>query len=433
MPRQARNILTAMKVRNLIRAGIPVAVSDGGGLTLTISPTGYASWVLRYRIGGRRKEVTIGPEADYPLAEARDTSESLRRHVAAGEDVGATKRRQSARGAAAVHPETFGELADVWFKRTQAERLKHPEVVWRVFRKWINPRLGGMALTDILGFHIVECLEAIKGGGAPTVMNDARRYIKSVFAYGVSLGYLAADVSAAIAHKQAGVTERSRDRALSLAEVHRLLQCMEAERNWFGRDNELSVRLLLLLGVRKSELLAARWSEFDLDAGVWELAKVRSKTGRGTMIPLPTLAVEYLRELKVRASDSEWVLPARRRGKRKLGHVGPNTLNAALANLPHGLEDLIVHDLRRTMRTQLSALGVRSEIAERCLNHKLRGVLGVYDQHEFLAERREALSSWASVLEALDRKGLEAAPELYGGGDAVPLRSRGGLSQVFSM
>ncbi len=423
MPRQTRNILTATKVRNLIRAGKPVAVSDGGGLTLTISQTGHASWVLRYRIGGKRKEVTIGPEADYPLAEARETAETLRRRVAASEDVGATKQHQRASDAAGEHPETFAELAKVWFKRTQAERLMHPDVVWRVFRNWINPRLGGMALTDIRGFHIVECLEAIKDGGAPTVMNDARRYIRSVFAYGVSLGYLAADVSAAITHRQAGVTERSRDRALSLDEIDRLLTCMKAERDWFGRDNELSVRLLLLLGVRKSELLTARWSEFDLTVGLWELPKSRSKTSRGIVIPLPTLAVEYLRELKIRASGSEWVLPARRRGKRGLGHVGPDTVNAALSNLPHGLEDLIVHDLRRTMRTQLSALGVRPEIAERCLNHKLRGVLGVYDQHEFLLERREALSRWASVLDALDREGLEATAELYSIGDVVPLRS----------
>ena len=75
------------------------------------------------------------------------------------------------------------------------------------------------------------------------------------------------------------------------------------------------------------------------------------------------------------------------------------------------------------MRTQLSALGVRPEIAERCLNHKLRGVLGVYDQHDFLAERREAMNRWASVLDTLYRKGVDAAKALYGGAEVVPLRS----------
>ena len=160
-----------------------------------------------------------------------------------------------------------------------------------------------------------------------------------------------------------------------------------------------------------------------MDAGLWELPKANSKTGRGIVIPLSALAVEYLRELETRASGSEWVFPARRRGKRRLGHVGLDTLNAALSNLPHEIDDLTVHDLRRTMRTQLSALGVRPEIAERCLNHKLRGVLGVYDQHEFLSERREALSKWAAVIAELDRKGLEAAQELYSSGEVVPLRS----------
>ena len=422
MPRQERNRLTATKVRNIVRAGDPLAVSDGGGLTLTISRSGYAAWVLRYRIGGRRKEIAIGPLADYPLAEARDLAETLRRRVSEGEDVAATKRQQKARSTAGTQPQTFAELADVWYRRTQSERLKNPEVVWRVFRNWINPRLGDMALSDIRGFHIVECLEAIRSGGAPTVMNDARRHIRSVFSYGVSLGYIAVDVSVAITSRQVGVKEQPRDRTLSHDEIHSLFECMKAEREWFGRDNELSVRLLLLLGVRKSELLAARWSEFDLTNGLWELPKSRSKTNRAMVTPLSTLAVEWLRELEVRASGSEWVLPARRRGKRRLGHVGPDTLNAALAHLSHGLENLTVHDLRRTMRTQLSALGVRLEIAERCLNHKLRGVLGVYDQHEFLPERREALNSWAGVLAALDSGGVEAAKELYTGGQVLPIR-----------
>ena len=280
-----------------------------------------------------------------------------------------------------------------------------------------------MALSDIRGFHIVECLHEIKDGGAPTVMNDARRHIRLVFAYAMSLGYVSKDVSAPITHRHTGVPERSRDRVLSLVEIRRLFKCMEAEREWFGRANELSLKLLLLLGVRKGELLAARWSEFDLTARRWTIVKDRAKTKRGVIIPLPTLAVAQLRELKVRASGSEWVIPARRRGKRHLGHVEPDTLNAALVNLPHGLEHLTIHDLRRTMRTQLSALGVRPEIAERCLNHKFPGVLGVYDQHDFFSERQVALSLWASVLETLDRKGLDEAKALYGSAEIVPLRS----------
>ncbi len=84
MPRQTRNVLTATKVRNLARAGKSIAISDGGGLTLTISRLGYASWLLRYRCRGKRKEITIGSVADYSLAKARETAEALRRRVNSG-------------------------------------------------------------------------------------------------------------------------------------------------------------------------------------------------------------------------------------------------------------------------------------------------------------------------------------------------------------
>ena len=75
-----------------------------------------------------------------------------------------------------------------------------------------------------------------------------------------------------------------------------------------------------------------------------------------------------------------------------------DTINAALAQLDHGLEHFTVHDLRRTMRTQLAALGVRSEIAERCLNHRLRGVEGVYNTYDYFEERRTALGAWSDLL-----------------------------------
>lgn len=65
------------------------------------------------------------------------------------------------------------------------------------------------------------------------------------------------------------------------------------------------------------------------------------------------------------------------------------------------------------MRTHQSALGARPEVAERCLNHTLRGVLGVYDQHDFLRERRLAVEKWAEVIRTLDSYGLEAARQPY--------------------
>jgi integrase len=176
----------------------------------------------------------------------------------------------------------------------------------------------------------------------------------------------------------------------------------------------LAFRLLLLLGVRKGELVRAQWAEFDLAAGSWTVPDERSKTGAGFVVPLPALAVSWLEELRIRAAGSPWVFPARRTGRRAAPHMAGDTLNVALSRVDHGLPHFTVHDLRRTVRTQLAALGIPPHVAERCLNHKLRGVEGVYDRHDYLDERRAALEQWAAVLSGLD-----------GGAVVVPLRSVG--------
>ncbi len=82
------------------------------------------------------------------------------------------------------------------------------------------------------------------------------------------------------------------------------------------------MKLLLLLAVRKMELLAARWQEFDLENAVWYLPSERTKTGQAMNIPLPRLAVEWLAQLKRLAGGSQWVLPARKMQNRSLLYFG---------------------------------------------------------------------------------------------------------------
>jgi integrase len=206
------------------------------------------------------------------------------------------------------------------------------------------------------------------------------------------------------------------------------MRSMAKDRARFGRDNEITVHLLLMLGVRKGELVAARWSEIDFERNLWTIPGRRIKTrkiGKASdfSIPLPPQAVALLRELEVRAAGSEWVLPARRQGSRKLGHISTDTLNAALANLETGIEEAFtIHDLRRTMRSQLSAIGVSFAVAERCLNHRLPGQGEIYDRHDHLEQRRHALAEWAGVLDVLAADGVKAARERITTAQVIPLR-----------
>ncbi len=124
--------------------------------------------------------------------------------------------------------------------------------------------------------------------------------------------------------------------------------------------NELTIKLLLMLAVRKGELVTAKVSAFDLDAGTWKLTTADTKTKSEIIIPLPKQAVECLRDLVRLADGNEYLLPARQYQDRRLPYIHENTLNVALskvkANMP-GVEPFTIHDFRRTARTHLAALG----------------------------------------------------------------------------
>ncbi len=183
----------------------------------------------------------------------------------------------------------------------------------------------------------------------------------------------------------------------------------------FVIENFYAVRLLLLLAVRKEELVAAPWSEFDLEGGIWHLPEERTKTNAAIDIPLPALALETLGELKRLACGSGYVFPARKMQHRMIPHIDLNTLNAALSKhikpKMKGVPNFTIHDFRRTARTHIAALGVDPFVAERCLNHKVRGVQGVYNRHDYFDERKVALDKWAVKLkdiEAVAQKALDA-------------------------
>jgi len=116
--------------------------------------------------------------------------------------------------------------------------------------------------------------------------------------------------------------------------------------------------------------------------------------------------IAWLREIKTLDASGEYLFPKRRRDRRaRVPHVGLDTLNAALQRVQHGLPPFTLHDLRRTARTQLAALGVRRQVAERCLGHAIRGVEGTYDRHDYFKERRAALEQWTGVLIEAERGG----------------------------
>lgn len=410
MGRQARPV-TDRELKAWLAAG-EVDRGVGEGLTFIASAAGArdgkASWVLRYRLHGRGKEKVLGRYPELSLKQARELARQDRLKVDQGIDVAAAKQADKA---LFLEAPTVDRLADIWLARYIEPRHKYPEVVARVLRRHVRPVLGKIAPPDVQPAHIDHVLTRIVAAGAPTVANDALRYMFRMFRMAVRNQWIERNPAADFELLDAGGEERARDRWLSLDELTRLARAMRATPN-FGRDNEISVWLLLALCVRKMELLSARWEAFDLDAGIWTLTKEDTKSKSSIRIPLSAPVLGWLKEAKVLSFGRPFVFPARRLIHRRQGelrrnrydHVSPDTLNVALRRLTHlDIEHFTVHDMRRTARTHLAGLGIDRFVAERSLNHKLRNVEGVYDRHDYFQERRHALATWAGLLDKVER------------------------------
>lgn len=387
--------------------GAPGSFSDGGGLYLVVPKAGRAYWMLRFTSNKKRKEMTLGRVDDLSLADARTEAALKMKQHREGLDPLVAKQRAKHDSIRSVD-----DLFADWHEGN-IKRLKHHLIPFRIYSKDIAPVIGQMQPEAVTARDIRQILRNITESNRPTIANDALLYCKQLFNHGIKLDIVSSNPASAFTVSDAGGIEKSRDRALTIKELRFTFNRFREESDSFTRDNYLACALLVLLGVRKSELTEAKWSEFDLNSKAWYLPNDRSKSGVAIDIPLPDLSVEWLNELKVRACDSDYVFPNRRASKTP--HMGKDTLNRAISSLfgrepgravqPENrmgdLEHFTVHDLRRTCRSLLASIGIPGHVAERCLNHKLKGVEGIYNRHDYFDERREALNQLSQKLAPL--------------------------------
>lgn len=395
---------TAKKVQSLIRESKPGRYGDGNGLYLMIPKAGAAYWMCRYTFAGKRREMSLGKCPQLSLAEAREQVVETQKAIRNGTDPLAERRRDEQ-----IAINTVQDLFDDWHQDLE-KRLKHPNIPKRVFERDIAPAIGSLTLDSVTPMDVRTIVRKVTSSGRPTIANDALMYLKQLFNHGIKLGLITYNPASAFNVNDAGGVEKSRDRALSTDELSKAFAVFRENRTSFTRDNYLACALLVVLGVRKTELTEAKWSEFDLKDAKWGLPGERSKSGVGIEIPLPSQAIVWLEELKVRACGSPYVFPSRRSSKQP--HMGKDTLNRAIAKLfgkepgkkqqPENrmgdLAEFTVHDLRRTCRSLLAAVGVPGHVAERCLNHKLKGVEGIYDRYDYYEERKQALIKVAELV-----------------------------------
>jgi integrase len=400
-------MLTDIQIRNLIKTDTRFEGKlVGDGLYLRFRKEDkIPTWRFRYSFAGKSRVMTIGNYVNLSLADARKQAKLLSARVSLGFDVASEKQERKKASIdkfeAELNAYTMAKLADEFFENRVMGRWKHPNIVRSRIEKDIKPEIGHLKVEDVKPRHIDELLKKIVKRNAPTMANDVLRWLKRMFNYAIKRHILDSNPAAAFDNQDAGGKEKSRDRYLKREEVAKLFFTMKTAKG-FSLENELSIKLLLALGVRKGELIGAKWIEIDFEKAQWDLPAMRTKTGVGISIPLAAPVINWFQELKRLSCGSDYVLPARKLQDRMIPHISESTLNVALTKVKHGLEHFTVHDFRRTTRSLMSSLKIPSHIGERSINHKIKGVEGIYDNYDYFDERRAALESLANLLVQLE-------------------------------
>ena len=391
------------QIRRWIKAAVPLAKADGGGLTFTLSAAGTAAWVLRYRHGGKARELTLGQYPDLSLKLARQRSGDARAEIQNGADVARERQREKTESAAAKGFRQLGmdymtKVFPTLAPSTVKQRRQHIEGV-------IFPKLGSRAARELTTSDVVSFIEAVGRTKTSAVVHLVFTALSEIFKHGLARHAVLVNpctgVSVAAIN---GKAKPPKDRLkLTEAELRVVLPALHK----IGTENTHATLLLLLTCTRIGELARAEWEHVNFERAEWFVPDANSKTKKGFTVPLTPAALANFKALQARASGSRFVLPARqsRRTRNRSGADVPfeqRGLNMMLHKLCDELGDKVrrftPHDLRSTARSHLAALGVSVMVAERCLNHSLGGLVGVYDQHDHMTERRAALEKLAAFV-----------------------------------
>ena len=344
------------------------------GLSIVIGRRSM-SWYVFYRVSGSqtRRGVLLGRYPDLSIAEARKAARAVRARAQIGEDVG--HERQVAKRSA-----TIADLLDEYHQH-KARSLATGEEVMRLLRKDMTPALLRTRVQNLTRRQVVLHVDGIRAR-SPSVARSWQARMVHLMRFAAERGHI--DINPL--ERMAAIPAPSRDRLLTDSEIRTLWRNLD--RVTVDPSIVRVLRLLLATGVRVGEAVSAEWS--DVAGGLWTIPATKTKNRRVHEVPLPPLAVEIMGQRR-----AGWVFPGRDQG-----HISTRAISAAVRRNRGVLavDNFHPHDLRRVVRSHLSAMGVAPHIAESVLGHIQHGVVGVYDRHSYRREVFAALCGWCDRL-----------------------------------
>ena len=366
---------------------------------------GGKSLVHSYKFAGKSRKTWFGSATEVNISKTCEAARDLNARIRLGQDPVGERVVDKVR-AAETFGATVGRFLDHQRTHMRPRSYKDQERHLLVHAKMLHPLpLGGITRRDI-----ATIITAVAQNSGLRAANSVRASLSAAFKFLMMAGLCEANpVIGTLKH-----AEKSRDRVLTAAEMAAIWANLADDH--FGSV----VKLLLLTGCRASEISDLRWSEVDFNTNTIRLPSERVKNGHSHVVPLCGAARQILQQ-QPRRFTADGKLRDLIFGIGLNGFSGWSKSRAALdkriaAATGSPLPSWTIHDARRSWATHAAEIGVRSDVIELCLNHRSgrRGIIGVYNRSELMAERKTAVDRFAewlmSVVEGRESNIITLAP-----------------------
>lgn len=427
----ATNTLSDKTIKAAIKAaadgGKVQPLSDGGGLSLLVQPTGVAWWRLRYWLSGKENRLSLGTYPAVSLADARKRRDEARTLIAAGTDP--SEQRKAAK-AATVHaqrvatltaageplPGTFKAVAQEWLKLVHepAVSARYAQRSRIQLERDVIPWIGDLPASEVSARIVLDLLRKVAARDALDTAHRVKQTIGLVMRYAIATGHAERDPTPDLREALPTPIKRHYSAILEPQRVGELLRAIDGYEGQPG--TRAALQLAALVFQRPGNLRSMRWSHLDLDGAMWSIpaaemkrSKQDKETGAPHLVPLAAQAVAILRELQPLTGSGALCFPGLRSRDRPISDM---TLNAAMRRLGFGADEMTAHGFRAMARTVIREQlpDIDPEWIEAQLAHGKKGPLGAaYDRAQYMAQRRQMMQTWADYLDKL-RRGAQVLP-----------------------
>ncbi|AXW09980.1 integrase [Ralstonia solanacearum] len=383
--------LTDLQVRKEKPSDKPRKLADGGGLYLLVNQAGKY-WRWKYRFDSKEKVMALGVYPDVSLAEAREAHQAARKLLASGADPMAERKQQ----ALAPVGTTFMQVARQWWDHWSPSRsARHADYVLRRMETDIFPVLGQRPISEIQAPELVRMTKTIEERGALDIAKRSLQTCSQIFRYAIAHGLATRNPATEIRPSDILVSRRKQNYArVDAKELPVLLRHIEVYQG--SSVTRMAMKLMAMTFVRTSELIGARWDEFDLDNARWDIPAERMKMKSPHIVLLSRQAVTLLQMLHTLTGHRDLLFPGERDFKKPMSN---NTILKALERMGYKGR-MTGHGFRGIASTILHEQGWPHEHIELQLAHQERNdVSAAYNHALYLEPRAKMMQGWSDYLD----------------------------------